>query len=434
MQAARQTVFDFGPRDHFEALHGGHRFPVAVCTKAGAEFRQHVYPHDDAAAMLVGLAGDDDHSTYFSQSGFSVAGGRRTVGEVRALTAWFVDLDAYKVPGLSGFDARQLLDAALALLSWLPLPTLLVESGRGAYFVWAFDRPVSADRLPDWQAVEDALVSALEPWGADRQARDAARVLRVAGSMHLVAGERVRAQRVGDAVNFDAMRGHVLKNAPVRPQEARQGRPTLRSVDGEGDGLRKRTGTALNDYRLARDRMADYATLAVLRGGDLGEFRHRLAYCYAQAASWFCGSVEQLRSELDAFAATHFRDAPRYRSKIVESVIQRFIDDGCGRIVRLPGVRDQGRYRFSNRYIVGTLGITLEEQQHLRTIISTAEKRRRETEKRRASGMRSRSEYLGRAAERRQEARRLRAEGITLSAIADRMGVSVRAVTGYLKD
>lgn len=431
MQAARQSVLDFGPVDHFQALHGGHRCPVAVATKA-AGFIQYVYSHDDAAAMLAGLAGDEDHATYFSQSGFSAVGGRRSVAQVRALTCWFVDLDAYKFQALAGFDAARLLDEALARHPWLPSPTLLVDSGRGAYLLWAFDRPEPADRLADWQAVEDALIAVLKPLGADPAARDAARVLRVAGSFHVVAGERVRARRVGDAVNFDAMRALVLRNAPGNASEARQPPQKLRAVEGEGEG-RKRAGKGLNGYRLALDRMGDYRRLAELRGGDLGDGRHRLLYCYGQAVAWFAGSVAQLREELDEFADRHFLESSRYRSRLVKSVIDRFEDDACGKVVRLPGVRDEGRYRFSNRYIIETLGITPEEQAHLRTIISTAERERRRREKRRAAGVEDRATYLDRAAERRAEARRLRSEGLTLSSIADRLGVSVRAVTGYLK-
>lgn len=430
MQAARQAVFDFGPSDHFVTLHGGHRCPVAVATKdAGGEFRQYVYGHADAATMLLNLAGGDDQATYLSQSGFAAVGGRRTVGQVRALTCWFVDLDSYKVPGLSGADAAQLLDGSRRVHPWLPDPTLLVDSGRGAYFVWAFDRPVAVERLAEWQAVEDALVALLKPFGADPQARDAARILRVAGSFHLAAGERVQAQRVGDAVAFDRMRRLVLDHAPAKPAARR-----LHSIEGTGPAAKKRTGQALQGYQLALDRMADYRRLAELRGGDLGDYRHRLLYCYAQACAWYAGSEAQLRDELDDFAALHFRDPDRYRSRLVESVIDRFLEDGCGKIVRLSSTRDEGRYRFSNRYIIRTLGVTRDEQQQLRTIISTEEKLRRLTEKRRASGMASRAQYLDRAAERRSEARRLRAdEGLSVREIAGRLGVSVGAVAGYLQ-
>lgn len=429
---ARQRVFDFGPSDHFTTLHGGHQCPVAVATKsAHGDFKQHVYAHDDARQMLVNLAGADDLSTYLSQSGFAAPGGRRTVGQVRALTSWWVDLDSYKIPAFAGLDAEQMLDEALARFPWMPTPTLLVNSGRGCYLVWAFDAPVGVERLAEWQEVEDRLVWALESIGADAAARDAARILRVVGSFHLVAGDRVRASRVGDAVSFERMRQHVLLHAPLKASRFKQS-TELRALDGSG-GERRRTGKGLSAYRLAQDRMHDYRLLAELRGGRLTDYRHRMLYAYGQAASWFCGSVEQLRSELDEFAGRFFADARRYRAQRVQSVIDRFVDDGAGRVVRLASARDEGRYRFSNRYIICLLSIDRTEQTHLRTIISTVEKRRRAAEKRRASGMMSREQYRDRSAQRRSEALRLRGEGLSIRRVAEQLGVSVGTVSGYLK-
>lgn len=432
---ARQRVLDFGPSDHFATLHGGHPFPVAVATRSAAgDFRQYVYGHDDAMAMLIQLAGSVDLNTYLSQSGFAVPGGRRTIGQVRALTSWWVDLDHYKLAELANIDAERLLDIALERFPWLPMPTLHVESGRGCYLVWVFDKPVAVERLADWQAVEDRLVAMLEPLGADRQARDAARILRVAGSFHVVAGERVTARRVGDAVSFERMRQLILERAPVdEPRsKGRYQPPVLRAVDGAGQA-RKRTGKALQAYQLALDRMADYRRLAELRGGRLADHRHRFLYCYAQAASWFAGSLEQLRDELEEFSDAYFADAGRYRANLVKSVIERFLDDACGKIVRLPTTRDAGRYRFSNRYIIGLLAITPDEQRHLRTVIGSAEKLRRLTEKRRASGIMSREQYRDRAEKRRAEAFELRAEGLSIREAAERLGVSVGAVAGYLR-
>jgi hypothetical protein len=432
----RQQVFDFGPRDHFTALHGGHPFAVAVATKsASGEFAQRLYGHDDALAMLLNLAVCDDWATYLSQSGFAAAGGRRTVHQVRALTSLWIDADYYKLPALAGLSPEQLLDAALARFPWMPAPTLLVESGRGAYFVWSFDKPLHRDRLPEWQMVQDALVATLEPFGADAAARDAARILRVAGSFHLVAGDRVRARRVGDAVAFDTMRQLVVHHG-VDVLERRRAavlRPAhLVGIDGD-IGPRKRTGTGLHPYRLAHDRMADYRRLAELRGIPLRDCRHRLLYAYAQAAAWFCGSVAQLRDEIDGFADAHFAGGEQYRSNRVQTVVNRFLDDDCGKLVRLKPEANAGRYRFTNGYILRLLDVTAAEQRQLGTIISSEEKRRRETEKRRASGMMSRQQYVDRAAQRRQEARRLRSEGLAVPDIAECLGVSVRGVYAALQ-
>jgi hypothetical protein len=429
---ARQRVFDFGTADHYQLLHGGHPFAVAVATKSGdGQFLQRVYPHDDALSVLLNLAGHDDWGTYVSQSGFAAPGGRRTIQQVRALTSLWVDIDNYKLAPVADMDAEQLLDAAIKRFPWMPTPTLLVESGRGCYFVWAFDKPLSKDRLPEWQLVEDALVGLLEPIGADAAARDAARILRVTGSFHVVAGDRVRARRVGDAVTFEAMRQLVVQHGAGVLEKRRAAvlrKPLLTLVDSDIVGVRKRTGKGLSPYRLAFDRMADYRLLAGLRGVPMTDCRHRLLYAYAQAAAWFCGSVHQLRLEVEQFADDHFAGSERYRSGRVQSVVDRFADDGAGKVERLNPERGVGRYRFGNNYIIKLLEITAAEQSQLRTIISSTEKRRRLTDKRRASGMMSRQQYVDRGEQRRLEARRMRSEGMSVPDIAKQLDVSVWTV------
>ena len=86
-----------------------------------------------------------------------------------------------------------------------------------------------------------------------------------------------------------------------------------------------------------------------------------------------------------------------------------------------------------DRYICSLLGITGAEQRQLRTIISNGEKLRRLTDKRRASGMMSREQYRDRAAQRRQDALAMRAEGLSVRDVAERLGVSVGAAAGYLR-
>jgi len=427
---ARQQALDFGPGEHFHALHGGHRCPVAVATKSVAMgFTQRVYAHQDAPAMLQNLATGTDASTYLSQSGFAEAGGRRTVGAVRALTSLWVDVDFYKLPELAGLTPDELLEQVLVKFKWLPLPTLLVESGRGCYFCWTFDKPLGVERLADWQRAEDALVALLEPFGADAAAKDAARILRVAGSFHEVAGERVSARAVGSSVKFEAMAKIILAHAqPAAPSfKPDKGKPVLSPVDGGGQ-RKKRPGKGLNAYQLALDRMADFRTLAELRGAPLSDYRCRLLYAYAVSCCWYAGSIQTLNDELIDFAEMFFQNPERYGPKGVKTVINRFADDGHGKIVRLGLTQNEGRYKATNRYLIRLLDITPDEQTHLRTIISAAEKRRRLTAKRRATGMMSREQYADRAAQRRSEALRMRSEGLSVAEIAKALGMATSSV------
>jgi DNA-binding NarL/FixJ family response regulator len=117
----------------------------------------------------------------------------------------------------------------------------------------------------------------------------------------------------------------------------------------------------------------------------------------------------------------------------VQTVVRRFMDDNEGKLVRLVPERNAGRYRFGNPYILRVLEVTAAEQRQLQTVISGDEKRRRLTDKRRASGIMSREQYRDRAAQRAIEARELRSEGLSVREVAERLGVTERAARGYLR-
>jgi len=79
-------------------------------------------------------------------------------------------------------------------------PSIIAESGRGLYLFWLLvgskesDLPVKAffDKLAVYKAVNEAIAYRLEELAADFQSVDAARVLRVPGSVHTLAGRRAK--------------------------------------------------------------------------------------------------------------------------------------------------------------------------------------------------------------------------------------------------
>ena len=65
----------------------------------------------------------------------------------------------------------------------IPRPNLIIDSGRGLYLIWLLNS-VPSKALPLWKSIEEYLYSVLKPFGADRQALDPTRVLRVPGSIN----------------------------------------------------------------------------------------------------------------------------------------------------------------------------------------------------------------------------------------------------------
>src|SRR6218665_447535 len=107
---------------------------------------------------------------------------RRLVSLTR-ICACYVDIDTYNIENL-----RRLPQAALGMFvqdairdSGLPAPSLVVFSGRGVQLKWLFERPIPKDALIRWKAVQAELCRRLSHIGADPNALDASRVLRVVG-------------------------------------------------------------------------------------------------------------------------------------------------------------------------------------------------------------------------------------------------------------
>ena len=95
-------------------------------------------------------------------------------------------------------------------------------------------------------------------------------------------------------------------------------------------------------------------------------------------------------------------------------------------------------YTPKNGTLINLFGITTDEQRQLKTIISSEmaqeRDRKRHEVRRRAAGAVDRETFLQAAQDRRSQAQMLRAEGMSIRAIAALMGVSKTAVGRYLSD
>jgi hypothetical protein len=113
-------------------------------------------------------------------------------------------------------------------------------------------------------------------------------------------------------------------------------------------------------------------------------------------------------------------------SSALRSVYARYAAAKAGEKGQHEGVAVDPRYRHSNAGLVERLKLEPDEQKEMKTIISKEESARRDRERheqrRRKQGAIPRPEYCDQSAERRAQARRLRAEGLSLSKIAAVMG------------
>ena len=426
------------PREHGELLHAGGKGTISISRKRPDRplypWDERNYPVEVAVDLLDHYRGRDD--VYLSTQRFR---GRRRIAQLLSLSSLHADLDYYKVPELAGAEPKRILDEALRKLERAekPAPSLAIHSGRGLYLLWLHSS-IPRAALPRWSACQRELHEVLRPLGADGQAMDAARVLRVIGSRHGGTGAAVEAMaQAGDTRAFDELalgilpadRGELLDmrvrralRRPKKPQERLWAAP---------EGFDAAT--------LWEARLTDLQTLRWLRwfGEPMPDFRDRWMFVAGVAMSWLA-IPQVLRRELYALSREVGGWTEAQAKSKLHAVFRTAHASARGEKVEWRGMKLDPRYRLKNQTIIEALEITPEEERELRTIIGDDERRRRDRtrdeKRRREAGAMTRKEYLVRAAKRRAEARRMSREGKSLRKIAEELGISKSAVQLALKD
>jgi len=425
-----QLALNLSPNDHFTALHGKHQHSVAYATiTADKTFRQQVLQHQDAKFYAPQAASETELNTYISQAGF--LGSRRAVHSVAVLPSMFVDLDHYNIPALKDLNSSELVNHILQAERWLPTPTFIADSGRGAYLQWVFTDPLMNNKLPRWQTSMACLVDLLEPYGADPKAKDAARVLRLAWSTHTGTGSQVQYDQLGSEVKFTDME-KIIKANHESTFPKLTATPQTKRKPLTGQVSRSNVKSLFNTHTLHWGRMQDIQKLAELRA-PLTDYRYRMIYHLAVSAAWFCPSVESLQQEVNSLAETYFQDPTRYTDpRKLKTITGNMMKGKDGKKTPWKGKEVDYRYRVKTATIIKDLDITPEEQRHMMILIDSTEKYRRKKAKRRAAGQLARDKWLAKIRQEKQErqqlAMELRQKGEPNKTIAETLGLNPRSV------
>lgn len=448
--ALNQFDLDFGPSEHIQLIHGEHESHIALIVHSD-NWNERTYNPFDALVEADKMAEIVNADIYIGQNGICPFRSR-SVSSVTHLNTCFVDLDTYKIPSLIGLPYRERLDAILHNASDLPLPTLAADSGRGIYLIWALKEPFYLGTnksssspssefrrrfLAKWQRVEDLLIQRLSNFGADPKARDAARVLRLAGTINQKNGHVVSYTQLSKPILFSDLETPLLKwyeqNTPAQINRS--------TVQCNRTSNQSGVSSLLNSRTLAAARMDDLKSLCILRGG-LSDYRGRALFIYAQAASYFCHDEESLISECQQFASEFFIDVHgKYRPERIAGLIGSLVERFKQNRQRMGKHELDIRYKLTNARIILDLSITEDEQMKLVTIIGKDEKRRRNTAskriKRRANGVIPAEQYKQNRKliqlDRRKQANLMAVQGCNRKQIAEKLKVTVRTVVSLLK-
>jgi hypothetical protein len=299
-----------------------------------------INPTDPLAVLLSGSQGAPDRFLTVNQFR-----GWRLVRLLASLRAVYADLD--------GPTAPRSVEAALLACddAQLPRPGFVVLSGRGCHLYWPLEA-TPAQALPAWQAVERAVVIALAPWGADRSATDATRVLRLAGTVNSKSGTEVVGWQISPARwTLHELADHVLGPRPAAP---------VRSIE-RARASRPGAGTQGGIYALWHRRYLDLCTVAehhaFMRASGVPEgSRDRLLFLLSNALSWFT-RADSLPAEIERVARTFtpsltLAEVRAYTRPIVRRALET--DEGGG----------EHRYRFRTSTIRDWIGDLIEPVEH----------------------------------------------------------------------
>jgi hypothetical protein len=404
----------------------GHRPPALKIQRA---YRLDVLPQIIAAL-------DPERDTWISQAEFHRPN-RRIVHLLR-LGLCFVDLDTYKTPHGEN-RPETLLGRFLGHCGDedVPLPSLVIYSGRGLQAKWLLERPLPRAALPRWNAVQKELVARLEPFGADPGARDASRVLRLVDTVNTRSGERVRVlwvQRHAEDVRrypFEWLAETLLPVSREALQLKRTQRPhstephtPLKVIPGGKTGnLRVFSGR-----QLAWDRLEDLRKLAQRRGWT----EHGIPHGYRSKYVHWClnflllsGAVpaNQLYLEAQALVREVCPDFDKDVRSVLSTLYRKAKAYEAGERIEFNGRTYPPLYTPRNRTLLALFDVQDDEMKALKTIITPEEAAERHRERNREAS-RDRAGYREVAKLRRAFARDLRAKGLPWAEVGKVLGIS----------
>lgn len=376
------------------------------------------------------------NDVYVSQATFESP--CRRVVNLKDIQVAFLDIDSYKLAWGQHRRPEEIAQSFLSLCDAesIPRPSVIVFSGRGLQAKWLFERPVPRMALPRWNAVEKVLVEKMQQYGADSQARDASRVLRLVNTFNTKSGQKCRVvflnRNAGGGIErygFDELADIVLPlDRPQRPQKSPVNANKSKTKRPIGFGLETLHWAFLEDLR----------TLLRIRGGIEEGMRNRFLM---QMLSYLALSNQVTLKDFyreAQFLAQKIDPTWTYHSKDFGTVYEKFKAHMKGIRVEWNGQEKTPLYTPKAETLIEWFQITEEEQRQLKVIHSKELRRELDTErKRRERGGGSMQNYKERRAQSREfnteSVKALSEKGFSIRRIAEQLGISKTHVQRLLR-
>ncbi|MGJ0909498.1 DNA-binding response regulator [Clostridium botulinum] len=424
-----------------ELLHSSDDGFITVAVKKDKQWVQYHYKKEDLKNNIGKVLSIENIDIYLSPNSFYRP--VRRIENVRKLNSLYIDLDYYTLENLKRLNTDQII--------WqlendyfnteIPEASFIVITGRGVAIYWLIE-PVPYKALPLWNAVQKNFLSKLKSIGADEKSIDAARVMRLSGSVN-------QKNSIDTDLVIYSNNNYNLRN--LQEEYLPELTPYVKNPYHKAPGRKKKVVNLFTLYSLHYARLRDLVELVELRegycrmeDGTLKETGQREFICFLYRY-WSCcyeGNNESaLKSTLDfnkSFKNPLKESEVIKATKSAERAYSEWLKESPS------GIYKRGGYNYKNTTLIELLNITEEEERNLITIISTKEKRNRYNYKRREQRIEQRQEERKamdgltkkqyEKKKRQEKVKKLKKEGLSVEAIAEKLEINIRTVYRDLKN
>ena len=326
---------------------------------------------------------------------------------IKELNCVYIDLDYYKTKYTREQIIMNLEENYFNKI--IPATNYILDSGRGLALIWLINK-VPSKSLPLWKAVQEYLYNQLKEFGADRQALDATRILRVPGSINSKSKTVVSIIDEYDYI-YDLREIQKEFLPELKLKEKKKGRP-------------KKINYIYRERSLYHSRIQDITKLCELREYDLRGHREIILFLYRY---YLCSFTEDTKKALeDVLELNSMFISPLKENEVIRAT----------RSAEKCYLDKNKEYKYKNETLIDLLEITEYEETQMSTIISKSEYKRRDRvyqknkyqRKLKSEGKISEKEKLS---QRRAKIKDLLAEGLEQKDICLELNISKRT---YIRD
>lgn len=387
-----------------------------------------------------------DSDCYITLNNFFT--GRRTLQTLKEYTSFYIDIDCYKLAtnlkldftkeNVEYFKQKVIYELQKDYFkNIIPLPTFVIDSGRGIYLQWKINN-VGKEYTKLWNQIQKILLNKLKVLGADSQSIDGARVLRLPGTVNTkINGGNVLILDFNDYIYdieeiskfFEEDIKKIGEIKEIKKEEKKK--KCIKEGNNKPVKQVKNTNRCVrihNDRSLVMARIDDIESLCAMREYNIHLYncRELTLFLYRYYLTKFSGNL--------SYALDKTLELNRKFTIPLEEARVLVDTESVARVFR-----EGKEYKYSNWKLINILHITEEEQYKLTTIISTKVKNKRNNEKckernkkkrRNANGLTSREQSKQ---ETINKVHKLKAEGYKQIEIAEALEITKGTVSKYLK-